>query len=136
MRKSKKNVTFVNKVIIFLYLNLKEVRKMVGERLAEIRKDCGEKQSELAKVLCVSLSTVRSWEQGKSSPSHEALISICKRYHVSADYLLGLSDVDPVYLRRQRISHFTKEELRELQDFCTFLLWKRTQQKQDKQDKP
>ena len=73
---------------------------MVGERLAEIRKDCGEKQSELAKVLCVSLSTVRSWEQGKSSPSHEALISICKRYHVSADYLLGLSDVDPAYLRR------------------------------------
>ncbi|MDD7537399.1 MAG: helix-turn-helix transcriptional regulator [Oscillospiraceae bacterium] len=109
---------------------------MVGERLAEIRKDCGEKQSELAKVLCVSLSTVRSWEQGKSSPSHEALISICKRYHVSADYLLGLSDVDPAYLRRQRISHFTKEELRELQEFCTFLLWKRTQQKQDKQDKP
>ena len=102
---------------------------MVGERLAEIRKDCGEKQSELAKVLCVC-------ERGKSSPSHEALISICKRYHVSADYLLVLSDVDPAYLRRQRISHFTKEELRELQDFCTFLLWKRTQQKQDKQDKP
>ncbi|MDO4813273.1 MAG: helix-turn-helix transcriptional regulator [Eubacteriales bacterium] len=108
---------------------------MIGERLAEIRKDCGETQSELAEFLCVSLSTVRSWEQDKSSPSHEALISICMRYHVSSDYLLGLSDVDPAFISRQRSSRLSKDDLKELQDFCAFLLWRKAQRKTDRPEK-
>ena len=101
---------------------------MIGERLAEIRKDFGEKQGELAAYLCVSLSTIRSWEQDKSAPSHEALVAICKRYQVSADYLLGLSDMDPSYLRRVS-ARFSTDELKELQEFSSYLLWKHGRQK-------
>lgn len=101
---------------------------MIGERLSEVRRDYGENQSELAEYLCVSLSTIRSWEQDKSAPSHEALVAICKRYHVSADYLLGLTDTDPSYLRRIS-SRFSTDELRELQEYSAFLLWKRGRQK-------
>ena len=101
---------------------------MIGERLSEVRRDYGENQSELAEYLCVSLSTIRSWEQDKSAPSHEALVAICKRYQVSADYLLGLSDLDPSYLRRVS-SRFSADELKELQEYSNYLLWKRGRQK-------
>ena len=102
---------------------------MIGERLAEIRKDHGEKQGELAEALCVSLSTVRSWEQDKSAPSYEVLAEICRRYQVSADYLLGLSDVDPAYAYYSMAQHFSKDEVRAMQNFAEYLLWKRSRQK-------
>lgn len=98
---------------------------MIGERLAEIRKDHRDTQADLAERLGVSLATVRSWEQEKSSPNHELLIAICRLYHISSDYLLGLSDIDPVYVQRQRLERFTKEELEELRDFEIYLMWKK-----------
>ena len=70
---------------------------MIGERLAQVRKDNDEKQTELAEFLKVSVHSVRSWEQEKSSPSHEMLVAICNHYKVTSDYLLGLSNDRPVY---------------------------------------
>lgn len=98
---------------------------MIGERLAEIRKDHGDTQADLAKRLDVSLPTVRAWEQDKSSPSHEMLVIICKLYSVSSDYLLGLSDIDPSYIRHRIWSQLSKDELEELKKYEEFLLWKR-----------
>lgn len=98
---------------------------MIGERLAEIRKDHGDKQTDLAQKLNVSLSTIRSWEQEKSAPPHDMLVRICRLYRVSSDYLLGLSDVDPVYVQRQRLENFTKQELIALRDFEEFLIYRK-----------
>ena len=98
---------------------------MIGERLSEVRKDHGDTQSTLAKKLNVSVATVRSWEQEKSAPPHELLVNICKLYHISADYLLGLSNVDPAYVQHRRLEAFTSEELKELRSFERYLLWKR-----------
>ena len=98
---------------------------MIGERLSDIRKDHGETQADLAARLGVSLPTVRSWEQEKSSPGHEMLVSICKIYRISSDYLLGLSDIDPAYVQRKRLEHFSQEELTALRDFEEFLFWRR-----------
>ena len=98
---------------------------MIGERLSEIRKDYKDTQAALAAKLKVSVSSVRSWEQEKSSPPHELLVNICKLYHISADYLLGLSNVDPAYVQRRRLEAFTSEELKELRSFERYLLWKR-----------
>ena len=91
---------------------------MIGERLAEIRKDHGDRQYDLAQKLNVTVSAVRSWEQDKSSPSYETLVSICKLYDVSSDYLLGLSRVE-------REEEFSKEELAQLLEYQAFLLWRR-----------
>lgn len=102
---------------------------MIGERLSEIRKDHGDTQADLAERLNVSLSAIRSWEQEKSSPPHEMLVSICRLYQVSSDYLLGLSDVDPAYVQRQRLERFTEEELLLLQDYEEYLEWKRRNKK-------
>ena len=97
---------------------------MVGELLAEIRKDHHETQKDLAEHLHVSVATIRSWERENSSPSHEMLVAICKLYHVSADYLLGLTRVDPVRMQKQR-ERLTSDELAEIQAFSEYLLWKR-----------
>ncbi len=98
---------------------------MVGERLAEVRKDNPDTQAARAERLNVSLAAVRSWEQEKSSPSHDALVAICRMYRISADYLLGLSDVDPAYDPRGNQRRFTDEEWRALREYEEFLLWKR-----------
>ena len=93
--------------------------------MAEVRKDHEDTQAALASRLNVSLSSVRSWEQEKSSPPHEMLVMICKLYHVSADYLLGLTSIDPAYIQRKRLESFSSAELEELQNFENYLLWKR-----------
>lgn len=102
---------------------------MLGERLAEIRKDHGDTQASLARKLNVTHFTVSSWEQEKSSPSYELLVSICKLYQVSADYLLGLTRVDPMYVQRRRLESFSQEELDLLRDFEEFLRWRKGHRK-------
>lgn len=98
---------------------------MIGELLAEVRKDHGDTQQDLADRLCVSISTVRSWENEKSSPSHETLVSICRLYQVSADYLLGLTRIDPIYANQKRLELFEESELEALSDFEEFLIWRK-----------
>lgn len=98
---------------------------MIGELLAEVRKDHGDTQASLAQKLHVTVSAVRSWEQDKSSPPHETLVSICRLYQVSADYLLGLTRVDPMYVQRRRLEDFSQEELDQLRDFEEFLRWRK-----------
>ena len=98
---------------------------MIGERLAELRKLNGEKQQVLAKALSVSVSTVRSWEHDKSSPDHSTLVAICRRYHTSSDFLLGLSDYDPSDTARLQRQRLTEEEQNEMHRYEEYLLWKR-----------
>lgn len=98
---------------------------MIGERLSEIRKDHGDTQASLAQKLNVSIPTVRAWEQEKSAPGHEMLVDICRLYHVSADYLLGLSSVDPAYIQQKRVKRLTRSEYMELVNYEKYLIWKR-----------
>ena len=98
---------------------------VLGEMIAEVRKDHGDTQVMLAEKLNVAVQTVRSWEQSRSSPDHETLVKICRLYNVSADYLLGLSKVDPAYVQRRRLELFNEDELREIRKFEDFLIWKR-----------
>lgn len=98
---------------------------MIGERLSEVRKDHGDTQAKLAQKLEVSLPTVWAWEQEKSSPSHEALVKLCQLYGISSDYLLGLTDEDPVYARQRQRTHLTMEEQTLLREFEKYLMWRR-----------
>lgn len=93
--------------------------------MAEVRKDHGDTQATLAQKLHVTHFTVSSWEQDKSAPDHEMLVKICQLYQVSADYLLGLTRVDPVYEQRKRQKLFTEEERAALRSFEEYLLWRR-----------
>ena len=89
---------------------------MIGERLAEIRKDHGDTQQTLADKLNVTKHTVSSWEQEKSEPYHEMLIKICRLYGISSDYLLGLSNIDPAYVKN-RSEMLSKEDQALMKEF-------------------
>lgn len=100
---------------------------VIGERLAEVRKDHGDTQQTLADKMSVTKYTVSSWEQEKSEPNHEILTRICRLYGISSDYLLGLSNIDPAYVRR-RAESLNKEDLLMLKDLEEFLVWRRRRQ--------
>ncbi len=93
-----------------------------GERLREIRKDHGDTQESLGKKLGYATPTVSKWEQGETEPGLETLKQICRMYEVSADYLLGLSDDDPLLAKKRReiLSDKSKEALRQFEDYLVF----------------
>ena len=102
---------------------------MIGERLQERRKDFNDTQADLARKLNVSVSTIKSWERENSAPSHEMLVEICTLYHVSADFLLGITDNDP-WFRKEQQDKLTPQNKEMVQLFEEFMLYK--QQKETK----
>ena len=78
---------------------------LFGENLKQLREQSGIKQSALAHDVGVSRSAINAWEMGVSMPSVANLLALCQIFHVSADYLLGLTDdycVHIGHLRPQR----------------------------------
>ena len=64
----------------------------IGKRIKEIRTENGLSQQKFGAALSVSQDTISLWENGKSLPTTEFLISIAKTFHVSVDYILCLTD--------------------------------------------
>ena len=64
-------------------------KKTSGQRLKELRKKYKLTQKELAKVLNVDISLPSKYEHGIYPIATTYLYSLCKKYNVSADYLLG-----------------------------------------------
>ena len=83
------------------YKNMKkEINKEIsGKRLKEIRKELNIKQYELANLLNVDNSMLSKYELGKYTIATTYLYQICKKYNISADYLLGKID-NPKYLNK------------------------------------
>lgn len=94
---------------------------MLGERLKQLRKESGDSQERLAEKLHVAPTTICSWEQGRSVPDCEKLVSICRCYQVSADTLLGLS----AWEFTPAIKRFTQDEREELRRFGDYLIFRR-----------
>lgn len=72
--------------------------KNVGLRLKEFRKDNSLTQSKLAAILNTEQPVIANYENGKNIIATPFLYQICKKYMISADYLLGKID-DPKYLK-------------------------------------
>ncbi len=62
------------------------------ERLKQFRKEHGLTQDKLAKLLETTQSVVCGFEKGRNLIATPFLYTICHKYHVSADYLLGRID--------------------------------------------
>ena len=93
---------------------------MDGERLKEIRKDHHDTQKDLARKLGFSTATVSKWEQGQAKPDLDTLVEICRMYHVTSDFLLGLSDSDPL-IYEQRMERLSEEHQKMLETFQSYL---------------
>ena len=69
-----------------------------NNRLKEFRKENKLTQEKLANILNTSRSVIADYERGRYLIATPFLYTICKKYNISADYLLGLTD-NPQYIK-------------------------------------
>ena len=65
---------------------------MFFQRLEDLRMDADKTQAEIAEILGTSQTMYARYERGANELPLRHLITLCEYYHVSADYILGLSD--------------------------------------------
>ena len=58
--------------------------------LRDLREDADKTQTQIAEVLGTSQTMYARYERGASELPIRHLIALCRFYHVSADYILGL----------------------------------------------
>lgn len=68
-----------------------DIAKMVGERLKQARKSQGITQEEAGKAIGVLQTAYSRFERGIFQLNYEQLITLCRLFDCSADYLLGLA---------------------------------------------
>lgn len=71
-----------------------------GKRFAECRRAAGLKQTAAAKLIGISQPTLSQYENDVFEPTVSVLVGMCLAYHVTMDYLLGLTDVNEKVDRR------------------------------------
>lgn len=69
-----------------------DIVKLLGERIIELRKKNNINREDLAKEFGIPYTTLRNYENGLREPGHLFLIKVAKRFNVSTDYLLGISN--------------------------------------------
>lgn len=62
----------------------------LAERLKELRKTKGLTQKALAESIGITPGAIYTYEANRQTPNIQVLFDICEKYHVSADWLLGL----------------------------------------------
>lgn len=62
------------------------------ERIRELREDNDKTQSEIADILCTTQQVYSRYEKGENEIPVRHIITLCKYYNISADFILGLSD--------------------------------------------
>lgn len=71
-------------------------QNILGTRVYELRKNFGLKQSDLGAKIGLFHKAISTIESGARGTSVEKLIELAYVFHVSTDYLLGITD-DPTW---------------------------------------
>ena len=66
--------------------------KFYIKRISDLREDHEKTQQEIADILGTSQTMYARYERGANEMPIRHLITLCKYYKVSADYILGFSD--------------------------------------------
>lgn len=69
---------------------------ILKDRACELRKAAGLSQKELGEVLGLSQNAISTIESGSRGTTIEKLVLLAEFFHVSTDYLLGITD-DPAW---------------------------------------
>lgn len=72
-----------------------------GSRLKELRNDKKVSQKQVASDIGISITTISQYENDSRFPNEEILKQLCKYYHISSDYLLGLTDAKHAPLSKE-----------------------------------
>lgn len=63
----------------------------MGEKMKSLRIEKKLTQKQVADRVGVAISAISSYESGTRYPSYEVLIKLARTFHVSTDYLLGIT---------------------------------------------
>lgn len=63
-----------------------------GEKVRNLREDADLNQTQLGKALNMTQRKISYIECGKYEPSVDDIVTICRYFKVSADFLLGISE--------------------------------------------
>ena len=74
---------------------------IIGKRMKELRRESGLKQKDVAEALGLNPKAFAHYEAGRRKPNYELLGRIVNFYGVSADYLLGFSNLKRGRLARE-----------------------------------
>ena len=64
----------------------------MGEKLKSFRIEKKLTQKQVADRIGLAISAVSSYESGTRYPSYDVLVKLARIFHVSTDYLLGITD--------------------------------------------
>ena len=64
----------------------------MGEKLKTLRIEKKLTQKQVADRIGLAISAVSSYESGTRFPSYDTLVKLSRIFHVSTDYLLGMTD--------------------------------------------
>ena len=79
---------------------------MICDRIKQLREQAVYSQAQLAKRLAVTRSSANARDMGLSMPTTQYVVTLAKLFHVSADYLLGLTASSSIVL-----DGYTQEEI-------------------------
>ena len=69
------------------------MKLLFAKRLRELRQEKNLSQAELAAKLGYGYTAISNYENGRNEPSFSDFIRICELLDVSADYILGISEI-------------------------------------------
>lgn len=64
----------------------------MGKKLHSLRTEMKLTQKQVADRIGLAISAVSAYESGTRYPSYETLVKLSRMFHVSTDYLLGLTE--------------------------------------------
>lgn len=88
----------------------------MAERLKTLRIEKKLTQKQIANRIGLAISAVSSYESGTRYPSYDALIKLASIYHVSTDYLLGITSD-----RSLDVSGLTEQEIELISELVNVL---------------
>lgn len=72
-----------------------KIEASLAVRLQTLREKKGVTQGEVASVAGISRTQIANLERGRGEPSISSLVRLASYFHVTTDYLLGISEGAP-----------------------------------------
>lgn len=74
-----------------------------SEKILSLRKSRGLTQEQLAEKLNVSRQSVSKWESGQAIPELETIVTLCRVFDITTDYLLKPSEMDELSIKTEML---------------------------------
>ncbi len=78
----------------------------MGKKLKALRLEKNFTQKQIAERIGLATSAVSSYESGMRYPSYDVLVKLARIFHVSTDYLLGMTNT-----RNIDVTGLTEDEI-------------------------